>query len=63
MIPNQNYATGKGGGTSPAQANLPPYDKTYYTLGIYDDGINGNPKVGNETRPINFSIKVWKRTL
>ncbi len=25
------------------------------------DGINGNPRYGDETRPINLSIKIWQR--
>lgn len=26
------------------------------------DGTNGTPRTGKETRPINYTVKVWKRT-
>lgn len=31
-------------------------DKSYY-----GDAGNGTPRVGDETRPMNLSIKVWQR--
>lgn len=31
------------------------------TTGITSDGINGNPRVGTETRPKNISVNYWKR--
>ena len=32
------------------------------TLGIVSDGTNGTPRIGNETRPVNLTVKIWKRT-
>ncbi len=26
------------------------------------DGINGEPRYGNETRPENYTVRVWVRT-
>ena len=31
------------------------------TTGIISDGINGNPRVGTETRPKNIIVNYWKR--
>lgn len=25
------------------------------------DGVHGTPRIGNETRPLNFTYKLWKR--
>ena len=29
---------------------------------IESDGVNGTPRFGNETRPENYTIKLWLRT-
>lgn len=28
---------------------------------IESDGVNGTPRFGNETRPENYSVKLWLR--
>ena len=33
------------------------------TGSIVSDDVNGDPRFGKETRGINTTIKVWKRTL
>lgn len=48
------------GSRGPASGSTFNYT-TLYTSGYYDDGA-GTPKTGNETRPENRRIKVWKRT-
>lgn len=32
-----------------------------YTEGAYTDGVNGTPRTSVETRPINFTVRIWKR--
>ena len=32
------------------------------TTAIVTDNVHGEPRIGNETRSINFTCKVWKRT-
>lgn len=31
------------------------------TNGYTSDGTNGNPRIGPETRPYNFTVRIWKR--
>jgi hypothetical protein len=32
-----------------------------YAKNAVSDDINGTPRIGNETRPTNLTIRVWKR--
>ena len=45
-----------GGGTASA---CRPWGTN--TTSIVTDGTNGTPRIGNETRPVNFTVQLWKR--
>lgn len=35
---------------------------TFTNSKIESDGVNGTPRLGNETRPENYTVKLWLRT-
>ena len=35
--------------------------KKFTRAKIESDGVNGTPRLGNETRPENYTIKLWSR--
>ena len=55
-----NSASSPTGNYPIAQWNRPGLD-IMNTTGINTDNTNGTPRYGNETRPINITIKMWKR--
>ena len=58
------YGTNDGGTSAVAAPRADRNDRNryWYTDGsYYGDAGNGTPRVGDETRPMNLSIKVWKR--
>ncbi len=42
--------------------NRPTSSAGAHTHGLADDGVNGTPRTGSETRPVNQTIRIWERT-
>ena len=54
------FGYGASGAGGSAGVSCPWYYSSN-TKNIVSDGTNGSPRVGKETRPVNFSVRVWKR--
>ena len=52
-----NSGNMRDGGSRTSNPNSPEKTTTIVT-----DNVHGEPRIGNETRSINFTYKVWKRT-
>ena len=60
------YGSNDGGiaAVSVPRADKNDRNRYWYTdESYYGDAGNGTPRVGNETRPINLSLKVWQRII
>ena len=58
------YGTTDGGTSAVVAPRADRNDRNRYWYtdrAYYGDAGNGTPRVGDETRPMNLSIKVWQR--
>lgn len=56
-----HYRAGRGGGTN---INYSPSNQ-FNNVSVQDpisDGTNGTPQTASETRPVNYTIRIWERT-
>ena len=58
LVNNVENTSGLGYGGQPTQMYGAKLSKTD---GVQSDDVNGTPRVGNETRGKNLTVRYWKR--
>lgn len=59
---HEHLYTACDGGSGTKDGGVIHRSPNSHTYGIVSDNSHGEPRVGDETRPKNYTIRVWKRT-